>query len=106
MHAVQLMLRLQQRHQDVQQRLVQPQRVVEPATRSMSMNFQDQKMQLCDMRVDMCQMKMQYGETSRNIADLKHDLNKNGVGFGTLSLVLGLFASVLAYLFALGLLGV
>jgi hypothetical protein len=70
------------------------------------MNFQDLKMQLCDMRMEMCRIKMQHGETSRNIADLKHDLNKNGVGFGTLVVVLGLLAGVLAYLFASGLLGV
>jgi hypothetical protein len=43
----------------------------------------------------MCQMKIQNGEISRNIADLKHDLNKNGVGFGTLVVVLGLLAGVL-----------
>jgi hypothetical protein len=58
------------------------------------------------MRMEMCQMKMQNEETSRNIADLEHDLNKNGVGFVTLVVVLGLLTGVLAYLFASGLLGV
>jgi hypothetical protein len=72
----------------------------------MSMTFQDLKIQLCGMRMDMYQMKMQHGETSQNIADLKHDLNKNGVGFGTLIVVFGpLLAGVLAYL-ASGILGV
>jgi hypothetical protein len=58
------------------------------------------------MRMEMCQMKMQHGETSQNIADLKHDLNMNAVGFGTLVVVLGILAGVLTYLFASGLLGV
>jgi hypothetical protein len=49
---------------------------------------------------------MQHAETSRNIVDLKHDLNKNGVGFDTLVVVLGLLLGVLAYLFASCLLGV
>lgn len=53
----------------------------------MSMNFQDLKMQLCDTRMKMCQIKMQHGEASRNIANLKHDLNKNEVGFDTLVVV-------------------
>jgi hypothetical protein len=66
----------------------------------MSINFQDLKMQLCDLRMEMCQMKMQNGETSQNIADL----NKNGVRFGTLVVVLVLLADALAYLFASSLL--
>jgi hypothetical protein len=90
----------------VQPHLVQPQRVVESAASSMSINFQDLKMQLCDMTMQICQTKMQHGEISRNIADLKHDLNENGVGFGTLVVVLGLFAGVLAYLFSSSLLGI
>jgi hypothetical protein len=53
----------------------------------------------------MCQMKMHNEKRSRNIADLKHDFNKNGVGFGSLVIVLGLFVDVLAYLFTFGLLG-
>jgi hypothetical protein len=89
----------------VQPHLVQPQRV-ELATSSMSMNFQDLKMQLYDMSMEMYQMTMQNRETSRNIADLKHNLNKNGVGFSTFIVVLDLLASVLAYLFASGLLGI
>jgi hypothetical protein len=58
------------------------------------------------MRMEMYQIKMQNGETSRNIAHLKHNLNKNGVEFSALVVVLGLLAGVLAYLFASGLLGV
>jgi hypothetical protein len=58
------------------------------------------------MRMEMYKMKMQNGVTSQNIANFMHDLNKNGVGFSILVVILGLFASVLAYLFAFGLLGV
>jgi hypothetical protein len=95
----------------VQQRLVQPDKFVEPANSSLSMNFEDMKMQLCDMRMEMCQMKINHGEISRNISDLKQEMvdvkkqlgkKKNEVGFGALALVFNVVVGVFAYLFISG----
>ncbi|PVH62498.1 hypothetical protein PAHAL_3G309000 [Panicum hallii] len=59
-----------------------PERHVELATGTLSMNLEKLKMQMCDMKMGMCQMKIQNGEIKGNIADLKLEVADENKGIG------------------------